>query len=87
MRFSSLFAAGPAVAILSIALLCGLSGTAISETATGSATLLKELWNRWGPHDARAGDGFRITLSAGTQQSAELRTSLWATSLIDTIKR
>jgi hypothetical protein len=43
MRFSSFFAAGPAVAILSIALLCSLSGTAISETATGSAHLLPTL--------------------------------------------
>lgn len=33
MRFSSLCVASPAVAILSIDLLCGLSGTAMSETA------------------------------------------------------
>jgi hypothetical protein len=37
MRFSSLFVASPAVAILSIELLlCGLSGTAMSQTATTS---------------------------------------------------
>jgi hypothetical protein len=40
MRFSSPFVASPAVAILSIELLCGLSGTAMSQTATGSATSL-----------------------------------------------
>jgi hypothetical protein len=40
MRFSSLFVASPAVAILSIELLCGLSGTAMSQTTTGSATSL-----------------------------------------------
>ena len=44
MRFSSLFVANPAVAVLSIALLvCGLSGTAMSRTATvsgGPATSL-----------------------------------------------
>jgi hypothetical protein len=40
MRFSSLFVAGPTVAILSIGLLCGLSGTGTSQTATGSATSL-----------------------------------------------
>jgi hypothetical protein len=40
MRFLSLFVASPAVAILSIELLCGLSGTAMSRTATGSATSL-----------------------------------------------
>ena len=41
MRFSSLFVASPAVAILSIELLlCGPSGTAMSQTATSSATPL-----------------------------------------------
>jgi len=40
MRFSSLFVASPAVAILSIELLCGLSGTAMSQAPTGSATSL-----------------------------------------------
>jgi hypothetical protein len=38
MRFSSIFAASPAIAILSIELLCGLSGPA--QAATGSATSL-----------------------------------------------
>jgi hypothetical protein len=33
MRFSSIFVTGPAVAILSVELLCGLSGTAMSQTA------------------------------------------------------
>ena len=40
MGFSSLYVASPAVAILSIELLCGLSGTAVSQTATGAATPL-----------------------------------------------
>jgi hypothetical protein len=40
MRLSSLFVASPAIAILSIELLCGLSGTAMSQTARGSATTL-----------------------------------------------
>jgi hypothetical protein len=40
MRFSSLLVASPAVAILSIELLCGLSGTAMSQTARSSATSL-----------------------------------------------
>jgi hypothetical protein len=40
MRLSSSFAAPSAVAILSAALLCGPSGTAISQTATGSAAPL-----------------------------------------------
>ena len=41
MKAVSLLVAGPAVAILSIELLCGLSGAAMSQTATtGSATLL-----------------------------------------------
>ena len=40
MRLSSSFAAPSAVAILSIALLCGLSGTAVSQTATGSPAAL-----------------------------------------------
>src|ERR1700733_4257367 len=40
MRFSSLFVASPAVVILSVELLCGLSGTAMSQTATSSATSL-----------------------------------------------
>ena len=39
MRLSSRFVAPSAVAILSTALLCGLSGTAVSQTATGSGTL------------------------------------------------
>jgi hypothetical protein len=43
MRFSSLFVASPAVAVLSIELLCGLSGTAMSQTATGSATSLPNI--------------------------------------------
>jgi hypothetical protein len=44
MRFSSLFVASLAVAILSSALLlCGLSGTARSQTATGSATSLPSI--------------------------------------------
>ena len=41
MKAASLPVASPAVAILSIELLCGLSGAAMSQTATtGSATLL-----------------------------------------------
>ena len=40
MRLSSSSAAPSAIAILSTALLCGLSGTAVSQTATGSATPL-----------------------------------------------
>lgn len=40
MRLSSIFVAPLAIAILSIALLCGLSGTAVSQTATGTATPL-----------------------------------------------
>ena len=40
MRFSSLFVASPTVAILSMELLCGLSGTAMSQTATGYSTSL-----------------------------------------------
>jgi hypothetical protein len=39
MRLSSGFAAPSAAAILSTALLCGVSGTAVSQTATGSAPL------------------------------------------------
>jgi len=40
MRSSSSFVAPAAIAILSTALLCSLSGTAMSQTATGSATPL-----------------------------------------------
>jgi hypothetical protein len=40
MRSSSSFVAPSAIAILSTALLCSLSGTAMSQTATGSATQL-----------------------------------------------
>jgi hypothetical protein len=40
MRLSSSFVAPSAVAILSTALLCGPSGTAVSQTATGSAKQL-----------------------------------------------
>ena len=40
MRLSSSFVAPSAIAILSTALLCGLSGTAVSQTATGYATQL-----------------------------------------------
>jgi hypothetical protein len=43
MRLSSSFVAPSAVAILSTALLCGLSGTAMSQTATGSATQLPNI--------------------------------------------
>ena len=46
MRFSSLFVASRAVAILSIApLLCGLSGTAMSQTATPSGGATTSLPN------------------------------------------
>ena len=46
MRFSSLFVASLAVAILSSALLlCGLSGTAISQTATPSGGATTSLPN------------------------------------------
>jgi hypothetical protein len=46
MRFSSLFVASPAVAILSMApLLCGLSGTAMSQTATASGGATASLPN------------------------------------------
>src|SRR5256885_1742104 len=40
MRLSSSFVAPSAIAILSTALLCGLSGTAVSQTATGSGSQL-----------------------------------------------
>jgi hypothetical protein len=43
MGLSSRFVAPSAVAILSTALLCGLSGTAVSQTATGSATPLPSI--------------------------------------------
>ena len=43
MRSSSSFVAPSAVAILSIALLCGLSGTAMSQTATGAAAPLPSI--------------------------------------------
>ena len=43
MRLSSSFVAPSAVAILSTALLCGPSGTAMSQTATGSATSLPSI--------------------------------------------
>jgi hypothetical protein len=43
MRLSSSFVASSAVAILSIVLLCGPSGTAMSQTATGSATSLPSI--------------------------------------------
>jgi hypothetical protein len=43
MRLSSSPVAPSAVAILSTALLCGLSGTAVSQTATGSATPLPSI--------------------------------------------
>jgi len=43
MRLSSRFVAPSAVAILSTALLCGPSGTAMSQTATGSATALPSI--------------------------------------------
>ena len=40
MRFSSSLVAPSAIAILSTSLLCGLSGTAVSQTTTGSAAPL-----------------------------------------------
>ena len=43
MRLSSSLVAPSAVAILSTALLCGLNGTAVSQTATGSATQLPNI--------------------------------------------
>ena len=43
MRLSSSFVAPSAVAILSTALLCGLSGTAVSQTATGSGASLPSI--------------------------------------------
>src|SRR5882762_1201117 len=43
MRSSSSIVAPSAIAILSTALLCGLSGTAVSQTATGSATPLPSI--------------------------------------------
>jgi hypothetical protein len=43
MRLSSSFVARSAVAILSTVLLCGLSGTAVSQTATGTATQLPSI--------------------------------------------
>ena len=43
MRSSSSLFAPSAVAILSTALLCGLSGTAVSQTATGAATPLPSI--------------------------------------------
>ena len=43
MRLSSSFAAPSAVAILTTALLCGPSGTAVSQTASGSAATLPSI--------------------------------------------
>jgi hypothetical protein len=43
MRLLSSFAAPSAVAILSTALLCGSSGTAVSQTATGSGATLPDI--------------------------------------------
>jgi hypothetical protein len=43
MRSSSRLCAPSAIAILSTSLLCGLSGTAVSQTATGSATSLPSI--------------------------------------------
>jgi hypothetical protein len=43
MRSSSSIVAPSAIAILSTALLCGLSGTAVSQTATGAATPLPSI--------------------------------------------
>jgi hypothetical protein len=43
MRFSSLFVASPAVALLSIELFCGLSGPAMSQAPTGSAATLPSI--------------------------------------------
>jgi hypothetical protein len=43
MRLSSRFVAPSVIAILSTALLSGLSGTAMSQTATGSATRLPNI--------------------------------------------
>jgi len=43
MRLSSSFVTPAAVAVLSIALLCGPSGTAVSQTATGSAATLPDV--------------------------------------------
>jgi hypothetical protein len=43
MRLSSSLVARSAVAILSTALLCGLSGAAVSQTATGSDTQLPKI--------------------------------------------
>jgi hypothetical protein len=43
MRLSSSFVAPSAIAILSTASLCGLSGTAVSQTATGSANQLPSI--------------------------------------------
>lgn len=43
MRMSSSLFAPSAVAILSISLLCSLSGTAVSQTATGSAATLPSI--------------------------------------------
>jgi hypothetical protein len=40
MRLSSTVAAPLAIAIVSTSMLCGLTGTAVSQTATGSATTL-----------------------------------------------
>jgi hypothetical protein len=43
MRLPSRFVAPSSVAILSTVLLCGLSGTAVSQTATGSASQLPSI--------------------------------------------
>ena len=43
MRLPSSFVAPSAAAILSTALLCGLTGTAVSQTATGSTTALPDV--------------------------------------------
>ena len=59
MRVSSLFVASPAVAILSIELLCGLSGTAMSQTATRSATSLPTSQSKRRGNQAEAQRGCR----------------------------
>ena len=73
MRFSSLFVASPAVAVLSIELLCGLSGTAMSETATGSAASLPSIMVEAPKQIARPKHSAvaRSTVSHRTSQSSQ----------------
>jgi hypothetical protein len=67
MRFSSLLVASPAVANTPIALLlCGLSGTAMSQTATGSAAPLPTITVEAPKHVARPQKPEQRAIGRGT---------------------